>query len=165
MKSDTSNPTQPIAGVKPNWRILGGCLAFLAVTLVLGLNQVPYNQEIVFIGSMVIVVWLMNGLLQELPMLSRRKLVGTAIVIFVFRAVPGPGSGASWWQIDSLGFDQEFLALLSLIGSSFALLGMMLFRCFMAERSILYVVGFLTIFGILLNLPTIGLFYGLHEWT
>jgi hypothetical protein len=46
-----------------------------------------------------------------------------------------------------------------------ALLGMFVFRQFMAEKSIVYVVGFLTIVGTFLSLPTLGMYYGLHEWT
>jgi hypothetical protein len=42
---------------------------------------------------------------------------------------------------------------------------MFIFRRFMAERSIAYVVGFLTIAGTLLSLPILGMYYGLHEWT
>ena len=151
--------------VKPNWWILGGSLTFVIFTLTMGLMQVPYNQEIIFAGSMAIVLFLMNKLLKELSSSARHTLVGTAIVIFVFRALPGPGAGASWWQIDELGFDQQFMSLLSLIGSSLALFGMFIFRRFMAEKSIFYVVGFLTVVGSLLSLPIIGMFYGLHEWT
>jgi hypothetical protein len=151
--------------VKPNWWILGGSLTFVVFTLTMGLMQVPYNQEIIFAGSMAIVLFLMNKLLKELSSSARNTLVGTAIVIFVFRALPGPGAGASWWQIDELGFDQQFMSLLSLIGSSLALFGMFIFRRFMAEKSIFYVVGFLTVVGSLLSLPIIGMFYGLHEWT
>jgi hypothetical protein len=151
--------------VKPNWWILGGSLAFVIFTLTMGLMQVPYNQEIIFAGSMAIILFLMNKLLKELSSSARSTLVGTAIVIFVFRALPGPGAGASWWQIDELGFDQQFMSLLSLIGSSLALLGMFIFRRFMAEKSIFYVVGFLTVVGSLLSIPIIGMFYGLHEWT
>jgi hypothetical protein len=151
--------------VKPNWWILGGSLAFVIFTLTMGLMQVPYNQEIIFAGSMAIILFLMNKLLKELSSSARSTLVGTAIVIFVFRALPGPGAGASWWQIDELGFDQQFMSLLSLIGSSLTLLGMFIFRRFMAEKSIFYVVGFLTVVGSLLSIPIIGMFYGLHEWT
>lgn len=151
--------------VKPDWWILGGSLTFVIFTLTMGLMRVPYNQEIIFAGSMAIVLFLMNKLLKELSSSARHTLVGTAIVIFVFRALPGPGAGASWWQIDELGFDQQFLSLLSLIGSSLALFGMFIFRRFMAEKSIYYVVGFLTVVGSLLSLPIVGMFYGLHEWT
>jgi hypothetical protein len=151
--------------VQPNWWILGTSLVFVIFTLTMGLMQVPYNQEIVFAGSLGIVLFLMAKLLRELEPGPRRTLVTTAIVIFVFRALPGPGAGATWWQIDELGFDQQFISLLSLIGSSLALLGMFIFRRFMAEKSIFYVIGFLTIVGSLLSLPVIGMFYGLHVWT
>ena len=91
--------------------------------------------------------------------------MGTAIVIFVYRALPGPGAGYTWWEIDALGFDQQFIAKLSLIASSLALCGMLIFRRFMVEKSIAYVVGFLTIVGTLLTLPNVGMYYGLHDWT
>jgi hypothetical protein len=35
----------------------------------------------------------------------------------------------------------------------------------MAERSIVYVVGFLTLAGFVLALPIVGLYYDLHHWT
>ncbi len=149
----------------PNWWILGGSLVFVVFSLVMGLSRVPYNQEIVFAGSMAIVLFLMAKLVKELPPTARRTLVRTAIVIFVFRALPGPGAGATWWQIDELGFDQQFISVLSLISGALALFGMVLFRRFMAERSITFVVGFLTIVGTVLSLPIIGMYYGLHEWT
>jgi hypothetical protein len=68
-------------------------------------------------------------------------------------------------MIDQLKFDQQFLSILSLIGSTLTLAGMFLFRRFMAERSIAYVVGFLTVIGTILTLPIVSMFYGLHEWT
>ncbi len=148
-----------------NWWILGGGLAFGAFTLTLGLGKFPYNQEIIFAGSLAIVLFLMAKLVQTLEPQARRVLVGTAIIIFIFRAMPSPGPGSTWWMIDGLGFDQRFLSVLSLISSSLALFGMFLFRRFMAERSIAYVVAFLTIASTILSLPIIGLYYGLHEWT
>jgi hypothetical protein len=150
---------------RANWWILGGSLVFVLFTLLIGLSQMPYNQEIIFAGSMAIVAFLMAQLVRELSPPARRSLVGTALIIFMFRAVPGPGAGSTWWQIDILGFDEPFLASLSLIGSSLALLGMFVFRRFMAEKSIAYVVGFLTIVGTCLSLPILGMYYGLHEWT
>jgi len=149
----------------PNWWILGGSLAFVVFTLSVGLNGVPYSEEIVFGGSFAIVVFLVVRLTRELTPEARATLVGTAIVIFVFRAIPGPGPGVTWWMIDELGFDQHFLSILSLIGSALTLAGMFLFRRFMAERSIAYVVGFLTVAGALLATPIVGMYYGLHEWT
>ena len=149
----------------PNWWILGGSLVFVAFTLTMGLSDLAWNQEIIFAGSLAIILFLMNRLVKVLEPKARYTLVGTAIVIFVFRAVPTPGAGSTWWMIDVLGFDQHFLSVLSLIGSGLTLAGMFIFRRFMAERSIAYVVGFLTVAGTLLSLPIIGMYYDLHVWT
>ena len=150
---------------KPNWWILGGSSAFVLFTLTVGLGGFPYREEIVFAGSMAIVLFLMSRLMRELEPDKRLTLVGTAAVIFALRAIPGPGPGSTWWMIDELKFDQQFLSILSLIGGTVALAGMFVFRRFMAERSITYIVGFLTVVGTILSLPIVGMFYGLHEWT
>jgi hypothetical protein len=150
---------------EPNWWILGGSLVFVVFTISMGLADVPYNKEIIFLGSMAIVLFLMSRLVRVLDPDARRVLVGTAVIIFVYRAMPTPGAGQTWWMIDELGFDQQFLAVLSLIGSSLTLLGMFLFRRFMAERSIAYVIVFLTLVGSVLYLPIVGMYYGLHEVT
>jgi BT1 family len=149
----------------PNWWILGGSLVFVAFTLSMGLAEIAWNQEIIFGGSLAIVLFLMNRLVKTLEPRARYVLVGTAIVIFVFRAVPTAGAGLTWWMIDVLGFDQRFLSVLSLIGSALTLAGMFIFRRFMAEKSIAYVVGFLTVVGTLLSLPVIGMYFDLHVWT
>lgn len=148
-----------------NGWILGGGLAFAVVSLSVGLGKVAMGQEIVFAASISIVLFLMFRLVRELEPEARNTLVGTAFVIFVFRALPSPGAGSTWWMIDVLGFDQQFIATLSLIGSVLTLAGLFIFRRFMAERSITYIVGFLTVVGALLFLPTIGMYHGLHEWT
>ena len=150
---------------QPNWWILGGSLVFVVFTLAMGLADVPYNQEIIFAGSFGIIAFLMVKLMRELEPDARRLLLGTAIIIFVYRAMPGPGPGATWWMIDVLGFDQQFLAKLSLIGSTLTLFGMFIFRRFMADHSIAYIVAFLTIVSTVLSLPILGMYYGLHEWT
>ncbi len=149
---------------KINWWILGGSLAFVIFTLAIGLSNNPYSQEITFIGSMGIVIFLMAKLTSVLSPETRATLIGTAIIIFVFRATPTPGPGMTWWMIDDLKFDQEFFSVLSLIGSVLTLAGMFIFRRFMADHSIAYVVGALTIAATLLSLPYLGMYYGLHEW-
>ena len=150
---------------KPSWWILGGSSAFVLFTLTVGLGGFPYREEIVFTGSMTIVLFLMSRLIRELEPDKRLTLVGTAAVIFALRAIPQSGPGATWWMIDDLKFDQQFLSVLSLIGGTVALVGMFFFRRFMAERSIMYIVGFLTVVGTILSLPIVGMFYGVHEWT
>ncbi len=149
----------------PNWWILGGGFVFVVFTLAIGFSGLRYNQEIIFAGSLAIVTFLIARLTRELEPAARATLVGTAIVIFAFRAVPTPGPAVTWWMIDELRFDQEFLSVLSLISSALTLAGMFLFRRFMAERPIYYVIAFLTLCGTVLALPILGMFYGLHHWT
>ncbi len=156
---------EQVDATKPNWWILGGSLLFVVFTLAVGLGNLPYNEEIVFVGSFAIVTFLIERLTRELSPEARATLIGTAIVIFAFRATPTPGPGVTWWMIDELKFDQHFLSVLSLIASALTLVGMFIFRRFMAERSIAYVVGFLTVVGFVLALPILGMYHGLHEWT
>ncbi len=150
---------------EPNWWILGGSLAFVVFTLGMGLGNFAYNQEVIFAGSIGIVVFLIVKLTRELDPEARATLIGTAVVIFIYRAIPLPGEGLTWWMIDDLKFDQQFLAVLSLIASMLTLLGMFIFRRFMGVHSIAYVVGFLTVIGGVLSLPIVGMYYGLHQWT
>ena len=154
-----------IETTQPNWWILGGSAAFVAFTLAMGFSKLPYNQEIIFAGSFGIISFLLLRLFRELEPDVRATMLGTVIVIFVFRAIPGPGEGITWWFIDELKFDQHFIAILSLIGSVLTLAGMFIFRRFMADHSIAYVVGALTLLGGLLSLPYVGMYFGLHQWT
>ncbi len=166
---DAAKAYEAVAGREeapaPNWWILGGSLVFVAFTLGMGFGEVRYNQEIIFVGSFGIIAFLIARLTRELEPEARATLLGTVIVVFVFRAVPLTGEGMTWWMIDVLGFDQRYLAILSLVGSVLTLVGMFVFRRFMAERSIAYVVGMLTVAGAVFSLPIIGLYYGLHQWT
>jgi hypothetical protein len=150
---------------RPDKWIFIGSGAFVVVTLVLGLSNVAYGQELVFAFSMSIIVALMVNLVKRLPPDKARQLIGTALIIFVFRAVPLPGAAATWFQIDRLGFDQQFISVLSLIGAALTLVGMVVLRPMMATRSIAWIVVLLTLTGALLYLPSIGLYYGIHEWT
>ena len=151
--------------IKPNWYILNGSLIFVIFTLSVGILNLSFSQEIVFVGSMLIVLFLMKKLIVELPAEQRSVIVGTALIIFVFRAMPGVGAGISWWEIDILGFDQQFFSLLSLIASLLTLFGIVIFRPFMARNSIARIVVILSIVGSILLLPSVGMFYGLHTWT
>lgn len=148
-----------------NWWVLGGGLAFAVVSVAVGLSDFRWSEELIFGVSMAIIVALMWRLLGELEPAARATLLGTALVVFVFRATPTAGAGQTWWMIDELGFDQQFLSVLSVIGSALTLAGLFVFRRFMAERSIYYIVGMLTVVGMLLMLPIVGMYYGLHHWT
>jgi len=150
---------------KPNWSVLGGSLAFVLITLAVGLGGVRHAQEIIFLGSFAVILFLLWRLARELTPDARNVLVGTALVLFIYRAMPSTGAGSSWWMIDVLKFDESFLARLSLVAYALTLVGMFGFRRFMAEKSITTIIVFLTVVGSILALPTIGMYYGLHEWT
>ena len=160
-----SNLHENIEKTDPNWWILGGSLMFVIFTLSMGFSDYVYNQEVIFVGSFGIVTFLIVKLTRELDARARRTLVGTAIIIFVFRAIPNQGPGLTWWMIDELKFSEYFFSILSLIGGVLTLAGMFIFRRFMAERSIAYVIGALTIAGTILTLPFLGMFYDMHVWT
>jgi len=150
---------------KPNWAVLGGSLVFVAITLAVGFGGVPYAEEIIFAGSLAIIVFLLWRLARELEPAARDALVATAIVLFLFRAVPGTGDGTTWWMIDVLKFDEGFQARLALIAYALTLVGMFALRGFMAKHSIATIVVVLSVAATLLAAPTIGMYYGLHQWT
>jgi len=149
----------------PNWAVLGGSLVFVALTLAVGLGGVPYAEEIIFAGSLAVIVFLLWRLARELEPAARNTLVATAIVLFLYRAVPLTGDGATWWMIDVLKFDEGFLSQVQLVTYALTLAGMFALRGFMARHSIATIVVALSVVAAALSLPTIGMFYGLHEWT
>ncbi len=149
----------------PNpWYFIGGT-AFVALSLTIGLSDMAMGQEIIFAGSMAIVLLLMRQLVAVLPVAQARTLIGTALIIFIFRAVPRVGDGYTWFSIDVLGFDQQFLSVLSLIASLLTLVGMVILRPLIAHHSIVYIIVILTIAGGMLSLPNIGLYYGIQNIT
>ncbi len=156
---------RPLEPTEPNYWYFWGGLAFVAMTLTIGLTDPPFAQEIVFAGSMAIVIVLMRQLAAELPPGHATALFGTAIIVFVFRAVPLPGAGQTWFEIDVLGFDQQFLSILTLITSVLTLIGMVVLRPMLARHRFVSIIAVLTIAGSLLLLPAISLYYGLHHWT
>ena len=124
-----------------------------------------FSQEIVFLGSFSIILFLLFKLSNELDLNSKKMLIGTAIIIFVFRAMPGVGQGGSWFEIDILEFDQEFLSLLGLIASSLTIIGIFVLRPLMEKASMTKLIVILSITGSLFILPSIAMFYGFHNYT
>lgn len=147
-----------------HWYFTGG-LVFVVLTLAIGLGDVPFAQEVVFAGSMSIVLFLMRQLIANLAPDKARALVGTAIIIFMFRAVPLPGAAATWFSIDELGFDEQFLSVLYLVVSVLTLAGIIVLRPIMGSQPITRIIVLLTLAGAVLSLPNIGLYYGVHHWS
>jgi MFS family permease len=149
----------------PNWYILGGSAVFVAMSLLLGLSELAAKMEAIFLTSLAIIAYLIHQLLAPMAPDKRREIIGIALIVFVFRAMPGMGAGASWWQIDVLGFDEAFFGTLRQISALLAITGMFALRGWMSRRPIPYLVVFLSVYSSVMMLPFIGMYYGLHEWT
>lgn len=149
----------------PDWAVLGGSMAFVAASVGLGLSTIPAKMEVILLASLAIIGYLIHRLLQGLEASKRREIIGIALIVFVFRAMPATGAGASWWQIDALGFDEAFFGTLRQISSILAIVGMFGLRGWMSRRPIPYLVVFLSLYGTVMMLPFLGMYYGLHEWT
>jgi MFS family permease len=149
----------------PNWYILGGSAAFVAMSLLLGLSDLAAKMEAIFFASLAIIAYLIHHLLRDMEPAKRREIIGIAVIVFVFRAMPGIGAGGSWWQIDVLGFDEAFFGTLRQIASILAILGMFALRGWMSRRPIPYLIVFLSLYSSVMMMPFIGMYYGLHEWT
>lgn len=156
---------ETVEKTEPNWAVLGGSLVFVLITLAVGLGGVPGAEEIIFTGSLAVILFLLWRLARELEPAARNTLVATALVLFLYRAVPLTGDGATWWMIDVLKFDESFLSQVQLVTYALTLAGMFALRGFMARHSIATIVVVLSVVATVLSLPTIGMFYGLHEWT
>ena len=78
-----------------NWWILGGGLSFALFLIVMGFANVPYNEELIFVGSLAIVMFLMVRLTDSLSLSVKKQLFGTALVIFAFRAILTTGAGST----------------------------------------------------------------------
>jgi hypothetical protein len=138
---------------------------FVALTLALGLSTIALKEEMVLIGSLGVILFLMGQLFRDLHPAKRRELIGLAVIIFVFRAMPSVGAGASWWQMDRLGFDEAFFGTLRQVSAILAIGGMLALRGWMGRRPVPYLVVFLSLYGTVMMMPFIGMYYGLHQWT
>lgn len=153
------NPV-PISPI--NKQVLFGGLIFAVFIVLMGYNDVPYSQEIIFVISLSVVLYLLSDLINDLDASTIRHIKMAMIIIFVYRAMPSVGAGLSWWEIDVLGFDESFFAKLSAIGGGIALVGMWFSAKFIIKRDIAEVLIFLTIIGTLLSLPIVAMYYDVH---
>ncbi len=145
-----------------NKQVLFGGLLFAVFIVLMGYNDIAYSQEIVFVISLAVVLYLLNNLISDLNEDAIRHIKMAMIIIFIYRAMPSVGAGLSWWQIDVLGFDESFFAKLSAIGGGIALAGMWFSAKFIIKRDIAQVLIFLTVIGAILSMPVVGMYYDLH---
>ena len=158
-RRDPARVRPPVGpGGRRNQLILAGGLGYAFLGIALRTSGVPFAEEIVLVVSAVVIALLLRGI-----GLSRAILIA-AIAIFVFRATPSVGQGYSYWAIDRLGFDERFLGLLGQISAVLSVVGLLLFKKPISTKPVSFTLFWVTIAGAVLYLPSIGLFYGLHEW-
>ena len=122
-----------------------------------------YNQEVTFVVSLMLLIYLIQWMIKD-ESKERRKIIWSVFAaIFIFRATPGTGPGFSWWAIDVLGFDREFFGLLKIISSFVPLVLLWLAADYISSRPVRSILLFLIVVGAILNLPELGLFYGVHD--
>lgn len=148
-----------------DWRILGGGLAFGAFVVAVGLLDVPFSQEIVFLVSFGVIVAMLIRVTEDLDPVVRRRIAYAAILIFAFRAVPGVGQGYSWFTMDKLGFDEEFFGRLGEISALLGLAAAWMLSDAITRQPVARVLLWLTIAGLILAGPNFMLVTGAHEWT
>ena len=150
---------------RPDPRILGGGAAFAGVLLALGVLDPPFAPEIGLAVSLGVIAWLLRRTMAGVPARTQVAMAAAAAVIFAFRAAPPAGPGLQWWQIDVLGYDQGFFGVLAQIGTGLAIAGSLILGGWIVRVSLGRVLGWLAVLGAVLSLPTIGMLFGLHEWT
>jgi hypothetical protein len=146
-------------------KILCGGILFAIFVVFMGYSDIKYAQEIVFLVSMAVILWMLRDVIADLDESTKRKIIVAVIVIFVYRAMPSVGPGVTWWEIDKLGFDKAFFGTLAQIGSGLAILGMWFLSDFITKKPIGWTLMMLSVVGFFLSLPIVGMYYGLNEWT
>jgi hypothetical protein len=164
-RSDAFRTCLPESSVKVNHAILTGGAVFFIISLTLGLSNFGFKEETIFFLSLAIILYLMQQILQSVSPVKRREIWAIAAIIFIYRAMPGFGAGAGWWQIDVLEFDEAFFGTLRQISAILVIIGMLGLRAWMAKHPVPYLIVFVSIYGAIMAMPYIGMFYGLHEWT
>ena len=150
---------------KLDFKIFVISIIFVFAAVSLGSFKFPYSQEIILLTSLVLITLLINYLIKPFSKEKKNTVIGTAIIIFVYRAMPGPGVGLTWFEIDILKFDQTFLAYLAVNASCITLLGLIFFRNIIIKTSLAKLFVILSFLSGILYLPSLFLYYGIHDIT
>jgi len=148
-----------------DWTILGGGLAFGVVVTLLGISGITGGQEIVFVVSIAVVIYMLRRVTVELDRATKTTIIIASTIIFAFRATPSVGSGFQWFEMDVLNFDEEFFGVLGQIGTLVGLVALWLLSDAITRQSITKVLLWLTIIGTILMLPNLALVHRLDAWT
>ncbi len=148
-----------------DWRILGGGLAFGAFVVAVGLSQIGFGQEIVFVVSMGVVIWMLSRVTEDIEHTTRMRIAYAAIIIFAFRATPTPGDGYTWFSIDVLGFNEVFFGVLGQIGAGVAIVAAWMLSDVVTRKPVAQVLLWITLLSTILSLPGLLLVFQLHTVT
>jgi len=152
----------PVESSPLNKQIFFGGFLFAVFVVLIGYNEVPYSQEIVFFVSLGVVLYFLSTIIQELDQDTIRHIQMAMIVIFVYRAMPSVGPALTWWEIDDLGFDKAFFGTLGQIGAALALVGMWISSKYIINQAIGKVLIWMTVIGTVLSLPILAMYYDVH---
>ncbi len=148
-----------------DWRILGGGMAFGAFVVAMALSGIGFSQEIIFLVSMTVIIWMLERVTRDVDHETRLHITFAAIIIFAFRATPTVGEGYRWFTIDVLGFDEAFYGTLAQLGAVIGMIGAWLLSDFITRKPVPQVLLWLTLAGGVLALPTMALVFQLHHVT
>ena len=150
---------------KPNKEIIFGGFIYVFFILLSALLDFKYSQESIFFVGMTVVSLSLYKICKPLELNKQKEILAILVVIFTIRAVPTYGPGIEWWQIDVLGFNQEFMATLGQIGTFLIFIGLLVFSKQLMNRNFGLMLLLLNTIHVVLQLPIIGMAFGLHEWT
>ena len=161
------NRTKPLEFKKTtlDYQIFIGSCTFVIFTVFFGTLNMPFSREVILTSSLLLIAILMRLLIKDLKREEQYTIVGTAIIIFVFRAMPSPGAGLNWFEIDILGFNQSFFSLLAVTSALITLIGMIILKNVMMRASLARLFIVLSIFSSILYTPSLFMYYGLHNYT
>lgn len=139
-----------------NYAILLGGVGYGVFVILSGMFL---GQEAIFIGSLLVISYMMKGLLKEFNPEAAKGFLLAMIAIFLFRVIPGVGPAEGWWYMNELGFDATFMGHLRVIANLSGLLVLVFLASRITNYSIFKVMLVLTGFLTLLGLPSILVFY------
>ncbi|MGX9961961.1 hypothetical protein ACVFYP_01490 [Roseomonas sp. F4] len=146
-------------------RILWGGLGFGAAMAALGVFQPPFAEEVGFLLTLGVLLALLRMTVAEVPAATKRAMAAAGLIIFAFRAAPLPGPALQWWQIDVLGYSQGFFGTLAQLGTGLTIAGALLLGGRIVRWPLGPVFLWLAVLNAAFMLPSIGMLFGLHEWT
>lgn len=159
------NKEPKVSCEKPQRTFIIAAAIYFFGLIIISLASTKFSQELTLCLGLIIVITALYKLTLPLPKANQKELFAILVVCFAARCVPNYGIGIEWWQIDELQFNPEFFARLKQIGIITGFFGLFFLGKRIASMHVGFVLLMLNLFEVILQLPIIGMGYGLHEWT